>query len=139
MGRTIMATTSAVSSASDIQMDYMKLLVTQLQNQDPLEPMDNNQMASQLTSLSSLSQLESMNSSFSKVLTATQWSYANSLLGKEVSFTDSANSTTGISSGVVSQVSTDADGKLMLTVGTQTVALDSVLSVQNASTTTQTR
>jgi flagellar basal-body rod modification protein FlgD len=139
MGRTIMATTSAVSSASDIQMDYMKLLVTQLQNQDPLEPMDNNQMASQLTSLSSLSQLESMNSSFSKVLTATQWSYANSLLGKEVSFTDSANSTTGISSGVVSQVSTGTDGKLTLTVGTQTVALDSVLSVQNASTTTQTR
>jgi flagellar basal-body rod modification protein FlgD len=133
-----MATTSAVSSASDIQMDYMKLLVTQLQNQDPMSPMDNNQMASQLTSMSELQQLENMNTSFSKVLTATQWSYANSLLGKEVSFTDSTNSSTGVSSGTVSQVAEGTDGGLMLTVGSQTIGLDTLLSVQNASTSTKT-
>jgi flagellar basal-body rod modification protein FlgD len=133
-----MATTSAVSSASDIQMDYMKLLVTQLQNQDPMSPMDNNQMASQLTSMSELQQLENMNTSFSKVLTATQWSYANSLLGKEVSFTDSTNSSTGVSSGTVSKVATDKDGALTLTVGNQSIGLDTLLSVQNTSTSTKT-
>ena len=37
--------TSEIASASSIQMDYMKLLITQLQNQNPLEPMDNNEMA----------------------------------------------------------------------------------------------
>ncbi len=133
-----MATTSGVSSASDIQMDYMKLLVTQLQNQDPMSPMDNNQMASQLTSMSELQQLENMNTSFSKVLTATQWSYGNSLLGKEVSFTDSTNASTGVSSGTVSQVAEGTDGELMLTVGSQTIGLDTLLSVQNASTSTKT-
>jgi flagellar basal-body rod modification protein FlgD len=119
-------------------MDYMKLLVTQLQNQDPMSPMDNNQMASQLTSMSELQQMENMNTSFSKVLTATQWSYANSLLGKEVSFTDSTNSSTGVSSGTVSKVSTGTDGGLQLKVGDQTIGLDTLLSVQNASTSTKT-
>ena len=74
------------SSASQIQMDYMKLLVSQLQNQNPLEPMDNNQMASQLAQFSQLSQLEGMNSSFAEVLSTTNRNYANSLMGKNVAF-----------------------------------------------------
>lgn len=130
-----MATTSSINSASDIQLDYMKLLVTQLQNQDPLEPMDNNQMASQLTMFSQLEQLESLNTSFTQALDSVQRSYANSLLGKQVSFTDSETSS-GSSSGTVQQVYTGTDGQLMLTVGNQAVSVEDVLSVQNPSTTT---
>ena len=74
------------SSSSQIQMDYMKLLVSQLQNQNPLDPMDNNQMASQLAQFSQLSQLEGMNSSFADVLSTTNRNYANSLLDKNVNF-----------------------------------------------------
>ncbi len=84
---------SSIVTASDIQMDYMKLLITQLQNQNPLEPLDNNEMASQLAQFAGLSQLESMNSqlgtmntSFVDVLAATNRTYANSLLGKNVTF-----------------------------------------------------
>jgi len=63
-----MDSTSAIGTASDIQMDYMKLLITQLQNQNPLEPLNNNEMASQLAQFSQLQQLESMNSTFAQVL-----------------------------------------------------------------------
>jgi len=69
-------------------------LITQLQNQNPLEPMDNNEMASQLAQFSQLSQLESMNSSFANVLTTTNRNYANSLLGKKVTF-NMENESTG--------------------------------------------
>ncbi|MGD2093588.1 MAG: flagellar hook capping FlgD N-terminal domain-containing protein [Phycisphaerales bacterium] len=75
-----------INTASNIQADYMKLMITQLQNQNPLEPLDNNEMASQLAQFSQLQQLESMNTNFSEVLTATQRNYANSLLGKTVTF-----------------------------------------------------
>jgi len=78
--------TTAIASASNIQMNYMKLLVTQLQNQNPLDPLDNNEMASQLAQFSQLAQLESMNSSFAKVLETFERSYANSLLGKSITF-----------------------------------------------------
>jgi len=78
--------TSAITSASEIQMDYMKLLITQPQNQNPLEPMDNDQMASQLAQFSQLQQLESMSSSFADVLKMANRTYANSLLDKNVTF-----------------------------------------------------
>ena len=81
-----MAPISEITSASNIQMDYMKLLITQLQNQNPLEPLDNNEMATQLAQFSQLQQLETMNANFTDVLIATQRNYANSLLGKTVTF-----------------------------------------------------
>ena len=81
-----MDSSSAINTASSIQMDYMKLLITQLQNQNPLEPLDNNEMASQLAQFSELQQLESLNSSFANILSTTQRNYANSLIGKEIAF-----------------------------------------------------
>jgi flagellar hook assembly protein FlgD len=76
----------AIGTASDIQMDYMTLLIAQLQHQDPLEPLDNNEMASQLAQFSQLQQLESMSSSFAEILVTANRTYSNSLLGKQVTF-----------------------------------------------------
>ena len=56
-----------IASSSDIQLDYMKLLVTQLRNQNPLEPMDSNDMASQLAQFSQLQQLELANGNLSSI------------------------------------------------------------------------
>ena len=104
-----------VATASDIQMDYMKLLVTQLQNQNPLEPMNNNEMAAQLSQFSSLQQLENMNTSFSNVLATTEKTYANSLIGKEISFAvENADGTDGLASGVVEMVLNDPSGAISL-------------------------
>lgn len=52
--------TSATSSKT-VGDQFMKMLVAQLQNQDPLNPMDPTAMTAQLTQLSSLQQLESIN------------------------------------------------------------------------------
>ena len=125
-----MSDLSGIASASDIQMDYMKLLITQLQNQNPLEPLDNNEMASQLAQFSELEQLESMNVSFAKVLASVERTYATSLIGKEVSY--EATTETGDSetrSGVVEEVRTGFDGQVALTVGVDTIGLDDILSV----------
>ncbi len=59
-------------SSKDIRGDYMMLLVAQLQHQNPLEPMSNDQMASQMAQLAQLEQLEHMNSTFDEVLVAEQ-------------------------------------------------------------------
>ena len=84
---------SEVNSASNLQMQYMNLLVTQLKNQNPLEPLDNNQMTAQLAQFSQLEQLESVNgkletanSAFSDVMSIVNLNYANSLIGREVTF-----------------------------------------------------
>jgi len=125
-----MSSTPVINSASDIQMDYMKLLVTELQNQNPLEPMDNNQMAQQLAQFSQLQQLESMDSNFADVLAVTERSYANSLMGKQVSFM-SMNETgeKELTTGTVDKVVAEDGGKILLMVGRETVELSDILSV----------
>jgi flagellar basal-body rod modification protein FlgD len=113
-------------------MDYMKLLVEQLRNQNPLEPLDNNEMASQLAQFSQLQQLETMNSSFAKVLTTIEQSYANSLIGKEVSFiAETETGTVDIQSGTVEQVFINTDGDILLLVGNYSLGLEDIISVKN--------
>jgi len=127
-----MAIDSVTSSASDIQMDYMKLLVVQLQNQNPLEPLDNNEMASQLAQFSQLSQLETMNSSFAEALVAVERTYANSLIGKEISFVaETQEGTSDITSGTVEQVINDYEGQIALISGDRVIGLEDVISVKD--------
>ncbi len=44
--------------------EFLTLLVTQMQNQDPLNPMDNTEMIAQLAQFSSLEQMQNLNESF---------------------------------------------------------------------------
>ena len=127
-----MSESTALNSVSNAQMDYMKLLVTQLQNQNPLEPMDNQEMASQLAQFSQLEQLESMNSSFEKVLATTERSYAGSLIGKDISFmAQTPEGTQEITHGTVQEIYNNMDGEIMLSVGDYAVDINGVLTVKD--------
>ncbi|MCU0580875.1 MAG: hypothetical protein MUF26_00305 [Syntrophales bacterium] len=67
--------------------DFLKMLVAQLKNQDPLNPMDGTEFAAQLAQFSSLEQLTNMNTQltnlglYQKTMISTE---AVNLLGKEV-------------------------------------------------------
>jgi len=127
-----MSSVSKTASASDIQMDYMTLLVTQLQNQNPLDPMDNQEMASQLAQFNQLQQLETLNRSFSTMLESAQRSYASSLIGKEVSFGATLeDGTTETMTGEVAQVTLGQEGEIVLTVGDRIVSLSDVTSIRD--------
>lgn len=90
-----------MQSASNQKMDFMNLLVTQLQNQNPLEPMDNQDMSAQLAQFSQLEQMENLNTSFNQVLENTERSFANDMIGREVSFVDMESKNLDGSPGVV--------------------------------------
>lgn len=76
------------------QQDFLNLLVTQLQNQDPLNPTDNAEFMSQTTAFSQLNEMTNMNSSLEKMLEfLAMQSYNNSSLtagagfiGKEIEY-----------------------------------------------------
>jgi flagellar basal-body rod modification protein FlgD len=127
-----MSAISSTPSAGALQMDYMKLLVTQLQNQNPLEPLDNKDMSAQLAQFSQLQQTENLNTSFSRVLESVQRSYASSLIGKEVSFkVQAADGTIQTQTGEVEEVVIGADGTLLLMVDDRQVKLADVTSIRD--------
>ncbi len=126
-----MSAISTTASASDMQMDYVKLLVTQLQNQNPLEPLDNKDMTAQLAQFSQLQQVEKLNMSFGKMLESVQRSYASSLIGKEVSFrTTAADGSIEMGTGDVEEVAIGDAGQIILTVDNQRVDLADVLAIR---------
>ena len=51
------------SSAADLSNQFMTLLVAQMQNQDPTNPMDNNQLTSQLAQFNMAAGVEKLNAS----------------------------------------------------------------------------
>jgi flagellar hook assembly protein FlgD len=67
------ASSSITNSAGQMgETEFLKLLVTQLQNQDPMNPMDNQQFVAQLATFSSLEQLISINDAVTKLSGGTE-------------------------------------------------------------------
>ncbi len=61
-------TATGKSDVDDIQDRFMTLLITQMQNQDPLNPMDNSQMTSQLAQLSTVTGIDKVNSTLQSLI-----------------------------------------------------------------------
>lgn len=75
------------TSASDLQATFLKLLVTQLQNQDPTSPVDSSQMTSQLAQINTVSGIAQLNTSLTSLstqLAAGQQTQAALLIGTNV-------------------------------------------------------
>lgn len=86
-GVTAQTATASGGRVEQSQADFMKLLVAQMQNQDPMNPMDNAQMTSQLAQLNTVSGISQLNTTLSSVLSSFQSSQtmqASSLIGREV-------------------------------------------------------
>jgi flagellar basal-body rod modification protein FlgD len=81
------ALAGAASSSSDQEQRFLKLLVTQLNNQDPLNPMDNAALTSQLAQMSTVSGIEKMNTTLQSMVSqsgSSQTLQAASLIGHTV-------------------------------------------------------
>lgn len=80
------ATTNA-NSTTATQDRFLKLLVTQLKNQDPLNPMDNAQMTSQMAQISTVDGIEKLNTTLQALMSnanASQSMQAAALVGHGV-------------------------------------------------------
>ncbi|QIO31919.1 flagellar hook assembly protein FlgD [Bradyrhizobium sp. 1(2017)] len=103
------SSTTTTSSNSVDYNTFLQLLVAEMKNQDPTNPMDTAQYMSQFAQLSTVEQAMQTNSKLDALLSSQSLSQANGLIGKTVSFTDS----TGASfSGKVISVSINSDGSI---------------------------
>ena len=108
---------------------FMKLLVTQLQNQDPSSPMDTNQMISQQTQLAMMEQITNQTTTGNENFSLQMRIAAANLVGKQVGYTDA---TTGTAvSGTATAVSY-ASSVPTVTVNGKEVDLDVISGIKTA-------
>jgi len=65
-------TTSNGTSAADLSKNFLKMLTVQLQNQDPMNPMDNAAMTSQLAALNQVDGINKLNTSVTALVAQMQ-------------------------------------------------------------------
>lgn len=116
--------TSAVSAINSDQ--FLQLLVAQLQNQDPLDPVDNDQLLTQLATLNTVTGINDLNASFGELLRLTQLTQGSDLIGKTVRFTPAGGG--DAQTGTVDSVQVE-DGAFVLRVGSANVSLSQIESV----------
>jgi flagellar basal-body rod modification protein FlgD len=137
-----LATSSNASSPStnqahdlkDLDLNqFLKLMISELQNQDPLNPMDNTQFVQQIGELRSIAASDQLTTTLQSVQTQQSLTTASSLIGKQVTALTSDNKDI---SGKVTSVSVEVDEKdntkrtYKIKIGDQSVDLKNVREVE---------
>ena len=110
----------------DLDMnDFLKLMIKELQNQDPLNPMDNSQLLQQISQMREIAATGNMTTTLQAVLFGQNVSSASSLIGKQVrALNDGGDYVTGNVDKV-----TIAGGDVNLQIGDNTVKLSNVSEI----------
>ena len=104
--------------------DFLKLLVGQMQNQDPMNPMEDKDFMGQLAQFSQLEQTTNMNSTL-------QNDRAFSLIGRQVKYND--KETGELVSGTVEKVVIDGSTTTLTISGKDGISTDAIREVIGAS------
>jgi flagellar basal-body rod modification protein FlgD len=109
---TLTNTSTPAASVAKEQADFMTLLIAQMKNQDPTNPMDNNQMAAQIAQLNMVSGINKMNATLTGLSSNQQISnsmQATALIGHQVMVTSNKLQLTGGTSQMAMDLSQSAD------------------------------
>jgi flagellar basal-body rod modification protein FlgD len=90
--------------------DFIKMMVTQLQNQDPTKPADNGQLLAQMSQIGQLQSSTTLTESIKGLVLQNQIGSAGNLIGKNVAGVDSQNNPVN---GVVNSVKVQSDGVVL--------------------------
>jgi flagellar basal-body rod modification protein FlgD len=129
--------TTASSSSSNTQgsvasgfnnlttADFMQMLIAELQNQDPTQPMSNQDLLTQLSTMSQLQSTQDLDTALQNNTTNQQLATASSFIGKAIQGTDSSsNPVTGVAQEAVLQ-----NGGAFVVVGNSLVPLANITAV----------
>lgn len=98
---------SSASSSQDLAQTFLQLLVAQMNNQDPLNPVDNSQLTTQMAQISTVTGINNMNASINSLMTQLQQSasiqsaqltgHSVMVAGANLPLSTNTGSTTGVS------------------------------------------
>ena len=115
--------TPSVPSASVDYNQFLTLLIAEIKNQDPTQPMDPTQSVTQLATISGVQQAMQSNVTLSSLLTTSSLTQAEQLIGQTITSAD------GSTTGQVASVSVTASGSTATLTSGKTVTLASGISI----------
>jgi len=105
---------------------FLRLLVTQLKHQDPMDPVENHEFVAQMAQFTTLEQMQNLNEKFESIMLLDLAAQSASLLGKQV---ETVNPATGEPIvGTVSSIKL-VDGEPMLIIGDDEVPLTDIMQI----------
>jgi flagellar basal-body rod modification protein FlgD len=121
-------------SLQDLDIDeFLKLMITELTNQDPLNPMDNAQLVEQIGQIRSISATTQLSDTLGAVLSGQNLTTASSLIGKKVvALTDQNENVTGVVDRVSVEIDKDDSDKrtFRVHVGDKKIDLQNVREIK---------
>jgi flagellar basal-body rod modification protein FlgD len=123
--QSLLNATTATGRAQVTQEDFLKMLITELRSQDPMEPLKNSEFLGQIAHLNQLESYASLTDGIRNLQSSGDLASASSLIGKAVIGTTDQGQQGG---GVVSRVVVE-NGTVKLVIGDQTMPLSSVAQV----------
>ena len=106
--------------------DFINMMLTQLQNQDPLDPADNEQLLGQMSQIGQLESAQQLQESLGKLVLQSNLGASGNLIGKTVTGVDHLGD---VSEGTVTSVKVvDGDVQLELDTG-RTISMSQVQSI----------
>jgi flagellar basal-body rod modification protein FlgD len=127
---TVLATTKGMGSLTS--EDFMKILITQLQQQDPMNPMSNEAMIQQISTIRNMEMNTALTDALQKMTGEQRFAGASGLIGKYVigQVADAHGNQTTLQ-GVVTGVRFSSDGKAVLELDTgQSLPLEKLTEVR---------
>jgi flagellar basal-body rod modification protein FlgD len=125
------ASTAAGAAPSLSQSQFFQLLLAQMQNQDPLQPMNSSDFVTQLSQFSQLQSAQTLNTTLASFVTMQGMSQGAALIGKPVTY-DPGNGQ--ITKGTVDSVAVDNVGNVTLQIGGKSVALNQIRTISSVKT-----
>src|SRR5262245_61486161 len=96
------------NTLNDLDLDvFLKLLINEMQNQDPLNPMDNSEMLNQINQIREIGSTDKLTSTLDSVLLGQNITSSTNLIGQDIKAVSDDNQSV---SGTVTRVSIE-DGK----------------------------
>ena len=125
------STSTSLSATSDrfnelTMGDFIKMMVAELENQDPMNPMSNTEMLSQISQIRSITSNDQLSASIGALTLGQALSTASSLIGKTVTGVNTLNESV---SGKVDKVTIE-DGEAKLFVGSSIINVSNVTAIE---------
>ncbi|EMB14143.1 MULTISPECIES: flagellar hook assembly protein FlgD [Rhodopirellula] len=124
---------SANEGYNSLDVDsFLKLLINELQNQDPLDPVDNAQMVQQIGQIREIGATDQLTNTLSDLSNSQQLVTASGLIGRTVSgLADDQSNTTGVVDKITVETNEDNQARsVKVHVGQKTMEIENIRQIQ---------